>query len=224
MMKHSQRVKRAAYRSPLRRSQAEATRLRVIEAAGRLFVERGYAGTSIDAIAETAGVGRATVFTSVGGKAALLKAAYDVAVVGDDQPVPLPDRPWAQHVREAPTQHERVRRYAEMVTAVDSRDAAIYEAFRGAASADPEVRSLWNEIQAERRVGAANFVRLIRDLGPLREGLVSEAAADVVWVLNDPGLYHQLVLQRRWTVPTFSAWLAETMQAQLLATTTPRRQ
>ena len=140
--------------------------LAIIEAAGRLFVERGYVATSIDAVAEAAGVGRATVFTSVGGKAALLKAAYDVAVVGDDEPIPLPERPWARHVREGQTQGERIGRYAEMVTMIDGRYAPIYEAFRGAASADPEVRQLWLEIRAERRRGASNFVRLACGASP----------------------------------------------------------
>ena len=209
-------VKRAEYRSPRRDAQAKATRLAIIEAAGRLFVERGYAATSIEAIAEAADVGRATVFTSVGGKAALLKAAYDVALVGDDEPVALPDRPWAQHVRDGSTQRERLIRYAEMVTAIDGRYAPIYEAFRGAATADPEVRGLWQEIRDERRKGATNVVRMITQLGPLRQGLTSEVAADLVWVLNDPGLYHQLVVERGWSPSDFSSWLASTMCAQLL--------
>ena len=209
-------VKRAEYRSPRRDAQAKATRLAIIEAAGRMFVERGYAATSIEAIAEAAGVGRATVFTSVGGKAALLKAAYDVALVGDDEPVALPERPWAQHVRDGATQHERVGRYAEMVTMIDGRYAPIYEAFRGAATADPEVRELWQEIRDERRTGATNVVRMIRELGRLRRGLTGEVAADLVWVLNDPGLYHQLVIERGWSPSRFASWLASTMQAQLL--------
>ena len=222
MTKSDPAVKRSSYRSPLREAQAKATRLAIIEAAGRLFVERGYAATSIDAVAEAAGVGRATVFTSVGGKAALLKAAYDVAVVGDDEPVPLPERPWARHVREGESQSERIGRYAEMVTMIDGRYAPIHEAFRGAASADAEVRQLWQEIRAERRAGASNFVRLVSDLGPLGEGLAREAAADVVWILNDPSLYHQLVLEQGWSPADFCTWLTETMHTQLLGSS-PRR-
>jgi AcrR family transcriptional regulator len=225
MTKDKEAVKRLPYRSPLRAAQARATRLAIIEAAGRLFVERGYAATSIDAVAEAAGAGRATVFASVGGKAALLKAAYDVAVVGDDEPIPLPERPWAHHVRQGETQGERIKRYAEMVTMIDGRYAPIYEAFRGAASADPEVRQLWQEIRAERRRGGSNFVRLICQLGSLREGLEREAAADIVWILNDPGLYHQLVLEQAWSPADFCTWLAETMHTQLLGPRTgrPRR-
>ena len=216
MTKFDPAVKRSSYRSPLREAQAKATRLAIIQAAGRLFVERGYSATSVDAVAEAAGVGRATVFTSVGGKAALLKAAYDVAVVGDDEPIPLPERPWARHVREGESQGERIGRYAEMVTMIDGRYAPIYEAFRGAASADPEVRELWQEIRAERRRGAGNFVRVVCELGPLRDGLEPEVAADVVWILNDPGLYHQLVLEQGWPPANFCTWLTETMHTQLL--------
>jgi AcrR family transcriptional regulator len=208
------------YQSRLREAQANATRRTVVDAAARLFIEHGYGATSIDAIAEEAGVGRATVFTSAGGKASLLKAAYDIAVVGDDEPVPLPQRPWAQHVRAAPTAREMVIRYAAMVTQVDGRVAKIYEALRGAASADPEVRALWDEIQTERLGGARNVVRMLREKGRLRAGLDDRAAADIVWVLIDPGLYDQFVHRRAWTAEQFGAWMATTMQEQLLP---PRR-
>src|SRR5215470_12926937 len=84
------------YSSALRAAQARATRRAIVAAAARLFGERGYGATTVDAIAETAGVSRKTVFTSVGGKAQALKLAIDWAMVGDDEPVPLLDRP---HVR-----------------------------------------------------------------------------------------------------------------------------
>src|SRR5271163_1591362 len=92
---NSRSQKKNPYRSQLRAEQAEGTRQIVLEAATRLFVERGYAATSIDAIAEAAGVGRSTVFSAAGGKSWLLKTAYDRAIVGDDEPVPLLQRPAA---------------------------------------------------------------------------------------------------------------------------------
>ncbi len=216
MVKARRSVKRSEYRSPLRAAQAKATRLRVIDAATRLFVERGYGATSIDEIAEAAGVGRATVFTSVGGKASLLRVAYDVALVGDDEPIPMPQRPWARPVRVATSQTERIERYADVIALVAGRLAQIYEAFRGAASSDPEVREQWNQILAERRIGARNVVKMLREHGPLKKGLDDEGAADIIWVLNDPGVYHQLVLQRGWEPERFRSWVAETMRAQLL--------
>jgi AcrR family transcriptional regulator len=187
-----------------------------VTAAARLFIERGYGATSVEAIAEAAGVGRATVFTSVGGKAALLRTAYDVAVVGDDEPIPLPLRPWAQPVRLATTQRECIDRYADVIVLVGGRVAGIYEAFRGAAAADPEVREQWDEIRSDRRVGARNVVKMLTALGPLRKGLDPIAAADIVWIFNDPGLYHQLVLQRGWRPARFGSWAADSMRAQLI--------
>jgi AcrR family transcriptional regulator len=215
-------VKRT-YRSPLRAAHAQTTRERVIDAAATLFIEVGYGATSIDAIAEAAGVGRATVFTAVGGKAALLKAAYDVAVVGDDEPVPLPQRPWAQHVLATKDPYERIARYGEMIADLGERVAPIYEAFRGAARADPEVRALWTEIRDERRGGASNFVRFISDVGALRADIDAVTAADVVWVLNDPALYYQLVIEQGWSRDKFAPWIGETMQFQLLGRVKKRR-
>src|SRR6266704_6547564 len=101
MANEAGRVKRS-YDSPLRRERAEATRLAIAAAASRLFTERGYAATSIEEIAAAAGVSRATVFTSVGGKARLLKTALDVAIVGDDAPIALPNRPRSKAIRAEP--------------------------------------------------------------------------------------------------------------------------
>ena len=216
MTKSSASVKRQDYRSPLRSAQAAATRETIIRAAAALFIERGFGATSIDAVAAAAGVGRATVFTSVGGKAVLLRAAYDVALVGDDEPIPLPERAWAKNVREAPTQRSAIERYADGITDYGGRVAPIYEALRGAASTDPEVRTMWEEIRKERRGGAANFVRVLTERGPLRRDLDEDAAADIVWVLNDPGLYHQLVIERGWQPTLYCRWLRETMSSQLL--------
>src|SRR5690349_12379851 len=112
-MKQGADVKRA-YRSSARAASASATRVAIIDAAAQLFVERGYGAVSIDDVAASADVARATVFNAVGGKAVLLRAAYDVAIVGDDEPIPLPDRPWARPVRDAPDGPTMLERYAHM--------------------------------------------------------------------------------------------------------------
>ncbi len=215
MTDDAQPVKRV-YRSTLRQAQAASTRLAVIDAAARLLAQQGYVATTVDQIAAAAGVSRATVFTSVGGKSALLKTTYDVALVGDDEPVSLPERPRSRRIRAEPDPRRFLTLYAELVTEIDGRVALIYEAVRGAASADDGARAVWDKIQHERRTGAGNVVQLVVSKGGLRAGLSSEAAADVVWVLNDPGVYHLLVHQRRWPPDQFSAWLAETLHGQLL--------
>ena len=196
---------------------AAATRRAIIDAAASSFIERGYVATSIETIAEAAGVSRATVFTSVGGKKELLKKAYDVALVGDDEPVPFPLRPASLAVRAEP----RSKAVSRGVRGPPHRHVcparAIYEAVRGAASADPEVRDVFEAIVTERRIGAGNVVRdLLAKGATLREGLDEEGAADILWVFIDAGLFHLLVHRRGWPTERFHAWLAETMQRQLL--------
>lgn len=214
-MNRNREVKRP-YQSTLRGSQAKTTREAIIAAATRLFVEQGYSATSIEQIALGAGVSRATVFTSVGGKPRLLKSALDVAIVGDDEPVALPERPRSVAIRAEPDPRKYVALYAELITDMGGRLAGIYEAVRGAAGVDPDARALWETHLAQRRQGAANVVGDVLRKGRLRQGLDREAAADIVWLLNDPGLYHLLVHRRGWTPRRFSSWLAETMTGQLL--------
>jgi AcrR family transcriptional regulator len=204
------------YQSPLRQRQAQSTRLSIIGSAARLFIAQGYVATSIDEIATAAGVGRATIFASVGGKAAILKAAYDIAIVGDDEPVPLPQRPWAIAVRNEPDPARMIDGYAAMIAEVSGRVAPIYEAMRGAATADPEAKALWDTMRKERRGGAAGFVGFVVARDALRAGVDRRMAADVVWALIDPGLYHLLVVEMGWTPAQFQTWLAETVKAQLL--------
>lgn len=206
------------YRSTLREVNASATRLAIVQAAGGLFIERGYVATSIEAIAEAAGVSRATVFTSVGGKPVLLKKAYDIALVGDDADVPLVQRAASQAIRAEPNVERFLDRYAGLVTEINGRLARIYEAVRGAASADADVRNVFDKIQAERRVGSGRVIEDVQSKGPLRPGLTAEVAADLLWVLNDAGLYHLLVHQRGWPQEQFQTWLSASMRAQLLGT------
>jgi len=217
------RARKKRYESPLRKAQAESTRMLVLEAARRLFAERGYVATSVDEIASAAGVGRATVFASVGGKPVLLKQAYDVAIVGDDAPVSLPDRPRSLDIRAEPDPRRYLARYAELVTEIAGRVAGIYEAVRQAGGADLEARALWDEILRQRRVGMDNLVRDLTAKGPIRDGLDARQAADIAWVLTDPWQYSMLVTHRGWSPGQFRTWLSETLQSQLLPPRPGRR-
>lgn len=213
-MKTAPEVKRP-YQSTLRGAQAQSTREAVIAAASRLFAEKGYAATSIEEIAAAAGVSRATVFTSVGGKAKLLKTALDVAIVGDDEPIALPDRPRSKAIRAEPDPRKYLALYAELVTETNSRLAAIHEAVRGAAGVDLDARALWESHLAQHRRGASNVIGDLTRKGGIRPDLDPESAADIVWLLG-PGTYHMLVHRRGWSPERFQAWLTETYISQLL--------
>jgi hypothetical protein len=99
---------------------------------------------------------------------------------------------------------------------VGRRLAPLYEAVRAAAHANPEAREFWNLITEERRAAATGIVRRLAERDALLDGLDRQSASDILWVLNDPGLYQLLVTQRRWTQRRFRTWLTGSMQAQLL--------
>jgi AcrR family transcriptional regulator len=213
---NSRPAKISSYRSELRAEQAAATRQLVLDAAARLFVEQGYAATSIDAIAKAAGVGRSTVFAAGGGKSWLLKAAYDRAIVGDDEPVPFLQRPAARQLFAMRDPVEIVTGYAGIIADAAERVSAICEAIHRAAGCDPEVADLWSKIGEQRLSGGAAFAKLIHQRGGLRKGLTVARARDIISIFNDPTLHHVLVRLRGWRQNHYRDWLTENLQHQLL--------
>lgn len=209
-------MKKNPYRSQLRAEQAAATCQLVLDTAAQLFVERGYAATSIDAIAETAGVGRSTVFSAAGGKTWLLKNAYDRAVVGDDEQVPLAERPIVRNLFEATDPVKIVAAYAGILSDAAPRVSPIYEVVRSAAGSDAAVHQLWIDIGQQRLDGAQTIAGLLKRRHGLRKGLPMNTARDIVWVYNDPGLHHALVGERGWSQARYRSWLTDTLRHQLL--------
>ena len=208
--------KTRTYSSTLRADQARQTRRRIVDAAAELFAEYGYAGTTIDAVATAAGVSRKTVFDSVGGKAQLMKLAYDFAIVGDDEPVPLIDRPEIRAMLAETDHAKRLAMYASVVVGIDRRLSSAWRAFEGAATSDPEAAKLYVAMVEQRRKAMQEAAQMFADAGALRPDLDIEVAADLMWFYNDPSLYDKLVRQRGWSVDRFQAWLAEALQVQLL--------
>ena len=208
------------YVSALRDSQSRQTRRQIVAAAGRLFTEHGFAATTIDAIAAEAGVSRKTVFTSVGGKVALLKLAYDYAMAGDDQPIPMIQREGLQAIIAEPDPHQQMRMYAEFVTGTGERISALWLALRGAAEVDDEARELYTRWEKERLEGMrAGPVRDLLAKDAIRPDLTPDEAAVVFWVLVDPVLYHRFVVEAGWSRTRFRDWLLEAFQTQILAPT-----
>lgn len=203
-------------RFPQRAAKAAVTRRAVIAAAEQLFIEHGYGNTSVEQVAQAAGVSRATVFNSVGGKPALLRACYDVATVGDDDPVPLPERQAMVAIRDEPDGRRSIGMYAEVMAGIGARLSGIYEVFRAAAGADQEIRAQWQDIQAERLAGAHRFVRILEHKSVLRSDLDHREAGDVVWTYIDTGLYHRLVLERGWSPAGYQEWFTRTLCEYLI--------
>jgi AcrR family transcriptional regulator len=207
----------------VREESARRTRRAVVAAAARLFAERGYESTSLADVAAAAGVARPTVFASFGSKAALLQEVIDQALAGDDEPVPVADRPWFRPVWEARTQPGVLDAYAGVCTLIGSRAGGLFEVVRRAADSSEDAQALWDRLQSNRRAGAAMVVERLERLGRLAPGLGTETAVDSLWVFNDPALFELLVLQRRWGADEFTAWLAARMRDALIAKRTPAR-
>lgn len=204
------------YRSALRDEQARVTRRRIVEAGAELFVERGYVPTTIDAIAQRAGVSRRTVFTSVGGKAAVLKLAFDWALAGDDEPVALADRPDVQRMMQGEDPAALLAAWMTMNAGIARRLAALHQVLVVAANADPDAAALLSTTDEQRGDGARAVVGRIADLGGLRPGLDQTAAAAIADVLIDPMPYRRLVGLHGWAFETYVEHLRRIAAASLL--------
>ncbi|MDQ4117891.1 MAG: TetR/AcrR family transcriptional regulator [Actinomycetota bacterium] len=208
---------RRSYRSDLRARQARETRRTVVAAAADLFVRHGYAGTTLDTVADAAGVSRKTVFNAVGGKPALLKLAWDHAVVGDDEPVSMADRPAVARIVATTDPAEAIRLWVEMVVEVAERASGLAGVVVAAADTDADAAALLERAAAERLAGARAFAGHLDAIGGLRDDLSPDSAADLLWTLNDGAAFRRLVLERGWWVPAFRDWLVRVACASLLS-------
>ncbi len=199
-----------------RARQAAATRARIVEAAGRLFAERGYVATTIDAVAAEADVAVETVYARFKNKRNLLDAYLDVSIVGDAERVALLDRPEVQAVRAAADQRDQLRLLARIMRGVLERNAPVHAVLRTAAAVDPELDALAAEDDKRRKATQRAFVEMLASRGPLRDGLSIGDATDTMSALVNPETYTYLTRRRGWTPGRVERWLAENLTLLLL--------
>lgn len=210
----SDAVKRT-YDSSRRRAQARQNQQRILAAAAELFVERGYGRTTLTDVAASAGVAVETIYATFKNKRTVLHRAWDVAVGGDDQDVPLLERPELQAVFAEPDLTARLAGFAVVNTAIMRRTADLHLAVRGAASTDRAVAALLAEIDTQRLAGMAIHARAAKATGQLA---VSEHdCRDILWSTTDGTLWYRLVRQRGWTDERYADWLGKLWAAQLVA-------
>lgn len=206
---------RRRYESPRRREQAAATRQAILEAAERLFTKRGYVGTSVAEIAEEARVALKTVYAVFGTKAELLRALWNLRMRGDEEPVPMSERPWYREIVDEPDPQRRLALVARNSRIVRERTAHVTEIVRQAAPADEQIAALWERFQREfYELGVRGIVETLERDGVLAADVTT--AADIGWALTHPDLYQLLIHQRGWSADAYERWLAETLCAQLI--------
>jgi AcrR family transcriptional regulator len=188
----------------------------VIDAARGLFLERGYAATTVEVISERAGVPPATLYRLFTSKLGVLKALLDISIAGDDQPVAVPDRPDVAPVLAASDPTELLRGAAEVTTAINQRTNDVYGVLVGAAGSDPEAAALLADIRGQRDQGQRQIVRALQRMHALRTDVKTRDADDRVHALMSPEIYRLLVVERGWTAERYRAWLASTLAQQLL--------
>jgi len=204
---------RRPYRSQRRREQAEETRARVLEAAARLFAERGFESATISAIAEAAGVSPETVYAGFRNKRTLLGELIRAAVRGSEV-APVPEQAGPRAVAAAVDQREQLQLFAADVSLRLERVGPLVEVLSTASRTDPELAALLAKIHDERLANLRTFVQALAANGPLR--LEPEAALDTVWALASTDVHRLLTGTRGWSRERYGEWLAGSLAALLL--------
>jgi len=204
------------YDSTRRQAQARQTRLQIVEAARMLFLEKGYAGTTIEAIAEKAGVAPETIYATFKNKRNVLSFLFDISIGGDDENIRLLDRPDPQAVLNETDQHRQLTLFARDITKVLHRAAPIFEILRIAAKTEPEISDLVQHLLRERMVNMNVVAKQVAANGPLREGMTRAQTAELLWSMTSPELYLLLTRDRSWTDEQYTHWLTDTLITLLL--------
>jgi AcrR family transcriptional regulator len=205
-----------SYTSEMRAEQARDTRRRILAAAEGEFLGGGYHATTMTSLARASGVSPQTIYDAVGKKAAVLKAVYDVLLVGDDAPIPMLERPeWKRTVTQR-TLPATLRAYAGLSRLIVSRVGPVVGmVLAEGAGADADLADFLATIDRERRIGNTGLVRHIADRFGLAKGQSVDSAIDHVWTLTALEVADRLVRRCRWSLDDYQQWLATQLTAGL---------
>lgn len=191
-------------------------RAAVIEAARTLFLERGYAATTIEAISDLSDVPPATVYRLFSSKLGILKALLHVLIAGDDQAVAMQDRPHVRALLANPDPRNQLSGLAGLIRGIMSRAEPLYRILLSAAGSDPDAAALLAELTRQRQQGQGQIARSLARAGALRPKLRERDAADIIHALTLPEVYRLLVCDRGWSPQRYEQWLTDILISQLL--------
>jgi len=198
-------VKRS-YSSPRRDAQARQTRRSILDAASELFVATGYAATTIQAIAERAGVAVQTVYAVFGNKRELLRQLLESSITGDDEPEPVTERAEARAVAAEPDARRRAELDAALSRSIAERVAPLVRVATEAAASDPELAAVMETVKAARRHEMIASAAIVAGPDGLR--LDPEEAAATLYVLYSPPVADMLMRDYQWSPERYEKWLA----------------
>lgn len=204
------KIKRRSYKSPARKRQAGDTRRRIIDAARELLQHEGYAGMTIEAIAQRAEVSAQSVYAIFKSKTGILIALLDQSMFGPDY------RELAQRALQATDPEIRLRHAAGAAREIRGAQSAMFDLMRGAGVVAPELAKLEQHREHLRYQGEKGLIDSLRDAGALRPGLSHKMARDIFWMLTGGDVYRMLVCERGWSPQKYQDWLAGTLVQSLL--------
>ncbi len=187
----------------------------MVEAAYRLVTERGYAATTMADIALEAGVAVQTVYFTYHTKFALVRDAFDFAVVGSHDIVPPDSQPWFEAVRAEPDLSSALEALVDEVTLISRQVAPLVEAVRSVK--EPEAEAFYRHREQLRHEGFGRILEILVAKRSLRSSLDQPAALDVFFALLSPELYLALVIGRGWPEERWREWMARTLEETLFA-------
>ena len=205
---------RRRYDSTGRRERARQARDQISVIAEDLFLSRGYAATTVTAIAAQARVSVETIYKSFGGKPGLVRAILERGLAGAG---PMPAEQRSDQIRDTEPDPRRIlTAWGAFVTEIAPRTAPILLLARDAAASDPELAALLDEVSAARLERMTVNARALSDAGHLQPAITLTQAADVLWTYSSPELYELLVLCRGWSAEHYGRFVAQAIIAALL--------
>jgi AcrR family transcriptional regulator len=208
---------RRRYDGTRRKAAALETRRRIAAAARELFLQRGYAATTMAAIAHAAGVSHETVYATLGPKPAVFRHLIETALSGADEPIAPLERDYARQVMSEQDPGRLIEIYARAMRFAQERLAGLFDVLAHAATTAPELAAYLTEL-VERR---ARYTRMIAEhlaeIGGLRDDVTVQTAADVLFALNSSEFFLLLARDRNWQPEHFVGWLAVAWIRVLLA-------
>jgi len=213
-MKETRRTYDARRRRARAEEERQATRGRVVDAARRLFLTRGYVATTMADIAREAGVALQSVYKAGQSKADLLHLVTDIAVAGDDQDVMLLERPDFAAIRAEADPERQVELIAALIAATLERLAPVWIAYREAAAVDPKAAENLVAAHGRRHETFAGLIGMIPE-DRLRQPL--DESTDTAWAIGSIDVFLLLRTVRGWGATRYREWLGRTLVSELLA-------
>ena len=202
------------YSSAVREEQAARTRTRILDAAAELFLERGYARTTMKDIAVQADVARDTVHAIFGSKARVLTALIDHRLVPDGSVTNVTQLPEALAIKDEVDQRKQIELFAKFIAGISTELRPVFEILRTASAVEPEMAKVFEEMDQFRMNNMRTYASWIAARGPLR--VSTRQAGEIIWALASLDVARMLCDELGWTESQHARWLSDTLIRTLL--------